>query len=121
MRVTMSSAVKGRAKAGSHRLPDGEYEAMLAMQGGHCALCPNTPKTRRLHVDRDHSTGEVRGLLCMRCNRNLPSWVTGEWCRRASLYVEPRVAVLTARTCPECGAMVDVFGKCDCHRWPGES
>jgi hypothetical protein len=66
---------------------DDEYARLLAAQGGHCALCPNVPKTRRLHVDHDHATGRVRGLLCYRCNRALPSYVTTDWLMRAASYV----------------------------------
>lgn len=49
-----------------------EYEAILDAQGGACALCecPPTPGIS-LHVDHDHGTGEIRGLLCMRCNNAL--------------------------------------------------
>lgn len=67
---------------------DGTYHAMLRVQGGHCKLCPSTPKTRRFHVDHDHSSGRVRALLCHRCNRNLPTWVTPAWLRRAAEYLE---------------------------------
>jgi len=66
------------------------YERLLRLQGGHCALCPNVPKTRRLNVDHDHRTGRVRGLLCHRCNRYLPVWMTAAWLRRAADYVEER-------------------------------
>lgn len=47
-----------------------QYDAMLAAQGGHCAICPATEPGGRgeWHVDHDHETGEVRGLLCSRCN-----------------------------------------------------
>jgi Recombination endonuclease VII len=51
-----------------------EYDAMLLAQGGVCAVCkqPETArlrsKTKRLTVDHDHRTGEVRGLLCTSCN-----------------------------------------------------
>jgi hypothetical protein len=53
--------------------PDG-YEALVASQGGHCAICPITPAENgrnkgRLCVDHDHSTGVVRGLLCDTHNR----------------------------------------------------
>ena len=67
---------------------DAEYARLLAFQGGHCALCPSTPKTRRLHVDHDHENGTVRGLLCHRCNRNLPTWVTADWLDRAADYLD---------------------------------
>jgi hypothetical protein len=66
---------------------DAEYARLLAAQGGHCALCPNTPKTRRLHVDHDHATGRVRGLLCYVCNRYLPASRDAAWHRRAADYL----------------------------------
>lgn len=44
---------------------------MLEDQDGHCAICPRTPKTKRLEVDHDHKSGLVRGLLCWRCNNRL--------------------------------------------------
>ena len=46
---------------------DGYYE-MLEQQGGGCAICGRPPKARRLCVDHDHTTGEIRGLLCPGCN-----------------------------------------------------
>lgn len=66
---------------------DEEYILMLIAQDGHCALCPSTPKTRRLHVDHDHATGRVRGLLCHRCNRFLPTWMKPAWLLRAAEYL----------------------------------
>lgn len=55
----------------SETMPEGWYEAQLARQGGGCAICASTPKSRRLHIDHDHKTGVVRGLLCFPCNRLL--------------------------------------------------
>ena len=69
-------------------IDDAEYERLLEAQGGHCALCPNVPKTRRLHVDHDHKTGRVRGLLCYRCNRALPTYLDSRWLYDAALYVD---------------------------------
>lgn len=66
---------------------DAEYAAMLARQRGGCAICGTTPKTRRLNVDHDHRTGAVRGLLCHRCNRALPNWITSGWLEQAAQYV----------------------------------
>jgi hypothetical protein len=47
-------------------LSDGEYAALLAYQGGTCAIprCRANGSRKRLAVDHDHETGEVRGLLC---------------------------------------------------------
>ena len=66
---------------------DDEYARLLEAQGGGCAICGAKPKTRRLHVDHDHATGKVRGLLCHRCNRALPTWVTTSWLNAASRYL----------------------------------
>lgn len=48
-----------------------QYNAMLAAQGGGCALCGAEPKRRPLDVDHCHETGKVRGLLCNKCNTSL--------------------------------------------------
>src|SRR5271166_3831988 len=48
-----------------------DYERMLAEQGGKCAVCETCDFVgpgRRLHVDHNHATGKVRGLVCVRCN-----------------------------------------------------
>ena len=48
-----------------------DYEEILEVQEGHCAICPTTPAEERLSVlvvDHNHDTGEVRGLLCNACN-----------------------------------------------------
>lgn len=48
-----------------------DYDRMLAEQGGGCALCGVKPEELTagrfrtyLHVDHDHDTNAVRGLLC---------------------------------------------------------
>jgi hypothetical protein len=69
-------------------ISDREYERLLAEQDGHCALCPNEPRTRRLHVDHDHRTGAVRGLLCFRCNKFVPYWATSDWALRLFGYLK---------------------------------
>ena len=48
------------------------YEQMLDEQGHVCAICGDPETTgRRLAVDHDHSTGQVRALLCQACNTAL--------------------------------------------------
>ena len=41
---------------------------MIAAQGGVCAICQDAPAA---HVDHDHATGAVRGVLCFNCNGGL--------------------------------------------------
>lgn len=54
-----------------HGLPAGEYQRMLTAQGGVCKICGAPPGIEALHVDHDHATDKVRGLLCRKCNHGL--------------------------------------------------
>jgi len=44
-----------------------DYQTLFLKQGGACAVCRKQTE-RHLHVDHDHATGAVRGLLCGDCN-----------------------------------------------------
>ena len=50
-----------------------EYNRMLEEQNGVCAVCKGEEPKRykNIAVDHNHTTGEVRGLLCSSCNRAL--------------------------------------------------
>lgn len=54
----------------NYRIKPEEYWALHAKQGGVCAICGEAGTTKRgmLHVDHCHETGQIRGLLCHRCN-----------------------------------------------------
>lgn len=46
----------------------GDFEQLLIGQDYSCALCFRKQGKIRLHVDHDHASGQVRGLLCHQCN-----------------------------------------------------
>lgn len=50
--------------------PD-DFRSMLAGQKGRCGICGGANGGRRLCIDHDHQTGQIRGLLCHRCNTSL--------------------------------------------------
>ncbi|MPZ70301.1 MAG: recombinase [Actinobacteria bacterium] len=47
---------------------DNSQIAWMVLQQGGCAIC-GSPKAT--HVDHDHRTGRVRGVLCFNCNNAL--------------------------------------------------
>ncbi len=49
-------------------LTQDDFEFLLVAQAGRCAICDRAVGSA-LHVDHDHSSGRVRGLLCGSCNR----------------------------------------------------
>lgn len=46
------------------------YNQLFLKQEGRCAICTKHQSEfkKALHVDHDHKTSKVRGLLCTRCN-----------------------------------------------------
>lgn len=73
-----------------------QYEALLAVQGGRCAICGGVnPSGRRLSVDHAHATKQVRGLLCGLCNRGLGAFRDDPiLLRKAIGYLRRRLADL---------------------------
>jgi hypothetical protein len=66
----------------TYGITEQEYDRLLAEQGGTCAVC-HGPQIERngsvyFHVDHNHTTGAVRGLVCILCNRQL-SWLETHW------------------------------------------
>jgi len=47
-----------------------EYEDLFLSQGSRCAICRcSEPGGKKCwHIDHDHSTNKVRGILCHSCN-----------------------------------------------------
>ena len=51
-----------------------EYEALLESQDHSCKVCGKHATENhqgKLYIDHCHTTGKVRGLLCMKCNSAL--------------------------------------------------
>jgi hypothetical protein len=81
-----------------------EYEWLLKHQGGVCAICQNPPKNSRYHVDHNHKTGAIRGILCMWCNHKLLAGAREsiKILKAAIAYLEhpPAMALLGVRIVP---------------------
>lgn len=56
-------------KMRQYGITEDEYQVMLKAQGGRCAIC-DAPMEGP-HIDHDHQSGKVRGLLCFSCNTGL--------------------------------------------------
>lgn len=67
------------------------YRALLEAQSGKCAVCKVNDVA---HVDHDHSTGLVRGLLCRECNIGLGNFRDSiSFLLSAAQYLEQHNAV----------------------------
>jgi hypothetical protein len=77
------------SKIKEERLPNLENGGY---QRGVCAICGKPPigvgKDKYLHVDHNHSTNKVRGLLCGWCNKMLGIYLEHKWLEKAQRYLE---------------------------------
>ena len=92
-----------------------DYDALLAAQGGGCAVCGSVlPQKgrKRPHVDHDHETGEVRGILCHNCNRALGA--VGDSVERLDQLKRYILKSSRSLACEELGVDETSAGLCPC-------
>lgn len=84
--------VKQRAQSlkKEYNLTIEEWEKMFEIQKGRCKICNRHQSefARRLHTDHDHITGQVRGLLCAKCNHDLAAVENTKWLDSALIYLK---------------------------------
>ena len=87
--VCTSEISHTRNLAANFGLTVADYEALMDLQAERCAICLTRPHRVRLAVDHSHASGEVRGLLCKRCNHKLlGAALDRQWVlRRAAAYL----------------------------------
>ena len=78
-RIKYKNKLKDKSLKKRYNLRLDEYNVLYIQQNGLCAIC-HKPETKinyiskvpdLLAVDHNHKTGQIRGLLCSRCNRYL--------------------------------------------------
>lgn len=60
-----------RIRFAKYGLDKERFEALFSSQNELCAICSKPLADKLPHIDHDHSTGEVRGILCFSCNSGL--------------------------------------------------
>lgn len=76
-----------------------QYRELLKKQNNRCALChnPEVKFKKRLSVDHNHKTGQVRALLCLGCNTKLAIIENVQFVSLAKKYLREYDNVQTKR------------------------
>lgn len=76
----------------NYGLTPARFWAIYESQFGKCAICKiafSALQSRECHIDHDHSTGIVRGILCINCNNGLGRFLDNpKSLRRAATYLD---------------------------------
>lgn len=90
-----SKASHGTRLKGTYGITEDDYQALLRWQGGRCFVCQRESRSKRLAVDHDHLTGEVRGLLCpddlRGCNKALVGTLEANRSREEAIAMAQRI------------------------------
>jgi len=61
--------VKFKSKVGAYGISVTKFYEILDEQNHKCCICEEDLITKKhRHIDHDHKTGKVRGILCHHCN-----------------------------------------------------
>lgn len=88
-----TAAASERWKVWAYGVDEAAYQQMLAEQGGCCAICgsaePSRKRDTKFCIDHCHTSGKVRGLLCVGCNADLGQFKDNpQRLRSAAVYLE---------------------------------
>lgn len=103
LKKARSLAAKSKRVERVYGITEVEYQAILAAQGGRCAICRRANgRTKRLAVDHDHDHCEIcagpqtcgapeaiRALLCGPCNQQVGLWDVFALARAARVLMYP--------------------------------
>ncbi len=86
-----AAAITEAHRLRKYSLSKDAFSTLYATQNGRCAICPRLliprgAQARQPHVDHDHRTRKVRGLLCGTCNRGLGMFKDDPSLLRAAAY-----------------------------------
>jgi hypothetical protein len=86
------------------------WKKMVEEQDGSCLICklkPENPST--LHIDHDHITGKIRGLLCNNCNLGIGYFAdNADRLLMASMYARDNAAI----------AVFNNLTESEIYKWP---
>jgi hypothetical protein len=73
-----------------------EWDRLYDAQLGRCPICLISLAETKVHIDHDHGTDAVRGLLCKHCNPGLGYFMDDpDALRRAADYLEATASALS--------------------------
>lgn len=76
-----------RRQLAKYGLTPADFDRIVQAQGGTCAVCRG--KMDPPNVDHCHATGQVRGILCIQCNKGIGHFADSPGRMRAAAeYVE---------------------------------
>ena len=77
-----------------YNLTEEQVIEMHNKQEGLCAICGSTISKCNQHIDHDHKTGKIRGLLCSRCNHAIGYFNDNpEYMEAGAKYIRNNLAI----------------------------
>ncbi len=70
---TNKEKLRSKIRTIMYKITEEQYQDMLLLQNNSCAICGAHTAGGKgsWHVDHNHTTNKVRGLLCHKCNTGL--------------------------------------------------
>lgn len=88
--------VKLSARLRKYKLSTGQFQELVRLEDGRCAVCSKEfSDDSQVRIDHDHTTGDVRGLVCQKCNMSLG--LNGDNLAAIQQTLQQQVAYLTRK------------------------